>query len=218
MKLYGALASPYVCRVVLTARVKGIDLPVTAPPGGSIKSPEYLALNPLGKMPTLDLEGRALAESTVICEYLDETHPGKPLLPEDPVDRAQVRLIARVMDLYVLAHLGALFRNANPAQRNQADVDAALAALRKSLGDLEKFMGPGPFALADRMTLADCILAPSVFLMTAMLPGFGVTNLFEGLPRLARWWSAVQADPVAGPLHQEYLEAFQAFMRSRVAG
>ena len=59
MKLYGAIASPYVARVVMYAKIKGVDLPLMEAPGG-IKSPEYLKLNPIGKMPTLDLDGQGL--------------------------------------------------------------------------------------------------------------------------------------------------------------
>ena len=50
MKLYGALASLYVARVVLAAKAKGVDLVPQMPPGG-MKSPEHLAMNPLGKIP-----------------------------------------------------------------------------------------------------------------------------------------------------------------------
>ncbi len=75
MKLYGALASPYVARVVLVARYKQLELPVEMPAGG-LKSPEYLAMNPFGKMPTLEHGERHVIESEVICEYLEELHPG----------------------------------------------------------------------------------------------------------------------------------------------
>ncbi len=217
MELYGYLASPPVMRVVLAARAKGLELPLVPPPGGGIKSPEYLAINPLGKMPAFEDGGRYLAESVVICEYLDETHPARPLLPADPFERAQVRTLARVTDLYVITHLGPLFRNANPAQRNQAEVDATFAALHKSLGDLEAFMGPGPWAHGDTLTLADCVMVPSFFLVFAMLPAFGVADLFAKLPKLSRWWATVLADPVTSRLHGEYQEAFAAFMKSRAA-
>jgi len=55
MKLYGGLASPYVARVVLFARLKGIALAPQMPAGG-IKTPEYLAKNPMGKMPVLEVD------------------------------------------------------------------------------------------------------------------------------------------------------------------
>ena len=66
MLLYGGLASPYVARVVLFARLKGIDLKPVMPEAG-IKSPQFLALNPIGRMPVLDVDGAVIPESEVIC-------------------------------------------------------------------------------------------------------------------------------------------------------
>ena len=80
MKLYGSLASPYVGRVVLFARLKGLALEPQMPEGG-IKSAEYLAKNPMGKMPVLELDGVAIPESEVICELLEDLHPGTGGLP-----------------------------------------------------------------------------------------------------------------------------------------
>src|SRR5215210_554129 len=114
MKLYGGLLSPFVMRAVLVARVKGIDLPVEMPADG-IKSESFLQLNPLGRMPCLVDGDFVLPESAVIAEYLDEAHPGPKLLPEDVKERARVRLLARLVDLYVVPEAGALFNaRANP--------------------------------------------------------------------------------------------------------
>jgi glutathione S-transferase len=62
-------------------------------------SPEYLAINPNGVVPTLVLEdGRALHESGTICEYLDEVYPEPPLRPDDPYGRAEMRNWIRHID------------------------------------------------------------------------------------------------------------------------
>jgi len=60
--------------------------------------PEYLKLNPKGVVPTLVDDGRALTESTLIAEYLDEKHPEPPLKPADPAERAQMRLYSKACD------------------------------------------------------------------------------------------------------------------------
>ncbi|MCW5569858.1 MAG: glutathione S-transferase family protein [Steroidobacteraceae bacterium] len=216
MKLYGSLASPYVARALLVSRWKGCGLELTPPPGGSIKSAEYLAVNPLGKMPALEDNGRCLAESTVICEYIDETQAGRKLMPGDAMDRAQARLIARLVDIYVVPNTGALFRNANPAQRNDADVQACLATLRKAVGDLEKFIGEGPWAAGGSPGFPDAIMAPTFWVLFALLPMFGVKDFLAGLPKLTRWHAAAESDPVSGPLHKEYDAAFRAFLQSRL--
>jgi len=60
--------------------------------------PAYLKLNPKGYVPTLVHDGRAIRESSLICEYLDEVFPEPPLAPSDPADRAAMRLWAKAVD------------------------------------------------------------------------------------------------------------------------
>lgn len=61
-------------------------------------SPEYLKINPRGIVPTIVHNGHTIIESTVICEYINEALPGSPLLPENPADRAQVRIWTKLVD------------------------------------------------------------------------------------------------------------------------
>lgn len=216
MKLYGSLVSPYVARVVLAARAKGLDLSPEAPPGGGIKSPEYLALNPMGKMPALEDGGQCIAESAVILEYLEDAYPQKPLMPAAPLDRAQVRLIGRIVDLYIATQTGPFFRNLNPATRNEAEVEGAKKSLAKAIADLEHFASPGgPYLAGKSLTLADCTVLPSMLMTTGIVAGFGVKDLFEGLPKLSAWWQHMQSDPLTGPFCKEYLAAMAAFLASR---
>jgi glutathione S-transferase len=60
--------------------------------------PDYLKYNPKGVVPTLVDQGRAIVESTLICEYLDEAFPDPPLVPSSPYDRAQMRLWSKHID------------------------------------------------------------------------------------------------------------------------
>ena len=216
MKLYGSLVSPYVARAVLAARYKGIDLAPETPPGGGIKSAEYLALNPMGKMPGLEVGGKCLAESMVIVEYIEDTHPQKPLLPKDAVERANARLLARIVDLYIAPQASPFFRNMNPAKRNEEEVEAGKKALAKALADLEHYMNPqGPWANGTTFSLADVAMLPSLLMINGIVAGFGVANLFEGLPRLGAWWKHCHADALTSAFAREYLAAMQAFLASR---
>src|SRR5271168_580854 len=106
MKLYQFFASPFPTRVRLILYAKGIPFEIVEPPGfGNSKLPkgEYLKLNPLGRVPTLVLDdGRALPESEVICEYLEEAYPEPSLRPADSWGRARARLLARLCDFYLV--------------------------------------------------------------------------------------------------------------------
>src|SRR5262245_15953815 len=60
--------------------------------------PKYLKLNPKGVVPTLVHDGKPVIESTLICEYLDETFPQPPLVPSDPWQRSRMRIWSKLVD------------------------------------------------------------------------------------------------------------------------
>jgi len=217
MKLYGAIASPYVARVVMYAKIKGVDLPLMEAPGG-IKSPEYLKLNPIGKMPTLDVNGQGIGESTIICDYLEDVFPQKSGLPKDPIDRARSRLIARIVDLYIAQHVSPLFRQMNPAKRDQSVVEATAREIVKTYGYAEHAMGSGPFCVGATPTLGDCALSTATMMMKKILAAgnFGITDPTDS-GRLATWWKAVEGHPDCGPILQAYGTAFDGFIKMMAA-
>lgn len=214
MKLYGGIASPYVARVVMFARVKGIDLPLAEAPGGNIKSPEYLKLNPMGKMPTLDVDGRGIGESTIICDFLEDAGGGAPGLPADAFERARSRLVARIVDLYLMPHVSPLFRQMNPAKRDAAVVTAAAKEIAKAYGYAEQVMGPGPFCVGATPTLGDCALATGTEMLKTVL-GAGFTEVPDPVAagRLATWWQAVQGHAACGPVLADHGKAFGGFVK-----
>ena len=81
MDVYGGILSPYVARVILTARHKGIKHKLKMPTGG-LKSPEFLALNPMGKIPTIKDGSTVLYESSVIVDYLEAKYKKKRIFFE----------------------------------------------------------------------------------------------------------------------------------------
>jgi len=101
-------------RVRIALNLKGLAhelLPVNLlNDGGEHKTPEYLAKNPDGLVPTLETENRVLAQSIAILEYLEETYPKPALLPENPLDRAYLRGLAQTIasDIHPLNNLRVL--------------------------------------------------------------------------------------------------------------
>src|SRR5687767_15145677 len=99
MKYYGFWRSLAACRVRIALALKGIaaeEISVNLMQGEQAK-PEYLAVNPLGVVPALVDDGTTVFESLAIIEFLDETHPQPPLLPQDPRGRARVRGLAQMI-------------------------------------------------------------------------------------------------------------------------
>lgn len=207
MKLYGGLLSPFVMRVALGARFKGLDIPVESFDGG-IKSEGYLKLNPLGKMPLLVDGDFALPESAVILDYVDEVAGGPSLYPADPKSRARARLVARMADLYLMPELGVLFR----ARQDPSVVPGALEKIGKALTDIAHFRtDTDSFAVGDSFTAADATLIPIFFFLDAFQM-MGTGKVLDAQPGLKAWWGRAKASELGSRAVAEQGKALKAFM------
>ena len=214
MKLYGALASPYVARVVLFAKLKGVDLQLANPPGGSPANPDYRALTPIGKIPSLEVDGLCIPESETICEYLEDAFPEKSGLPADAIGRAQSRTISRIVDLYLSPVSSALARQVNPDKRDAAVVTENAATLARVWTYFDHFMGDGPFAVGAEPTLGDCALGPHMvmFKILAFANFDEIPDPTEQGGRIQTWWEAMQGNDDCKTLLDEYAIAFEQMM------
>lgn len=95
MRLYSRWQNSAGERVRIALNLKGLSYEYVAV--GSLAAGEYRRLNPQGLIPALDEDGQIIAQSTAILEYIEETHPLPPLLPADPIARAQARAFAQLI-------------------------------------------------------------------------------------------------------------------------
>ncbi len=181
-------------------------------PGGALSSAEYAKINPLGKTPALDADGLLIPESEVINEYLEDKYPNPPLLPKSPEGRAKVRIVTRFHDLYLEPPLRALFGQMNPKTRDEKVVGEKVADLKNRLDQLEQMLTEGGYASGFEFTLADCALAPTMFFITNLGPVFGIKAL-DSHPKLAAWWTHVQARASVKKALGEMTEALAAMQR-----
>ena len=214
MKLYSADLSPYAVRVRAAIYAKNLPVEIVPAPEGGLKSPEYLAINPMGKVPVLvGADGFTLPESDTIVEYLADAFPDAGLRPATPEGKAQARLIARVAELYVMPCVSTLFPQMDPKTRDQAVVDAGLVKLKEALVHLNVFLGDGPYAVGDSFTTADCALVALMFFVQMASMTFGVSDLTAGLLKLEAYASVLQMDPTS----QKLIAEMQAGLRARQA-
>lgn len=157
LKLCGFRISNYHNKVRLVLLEKGIDFEEddTLSPR---QTDEYLARSPMGKAPFLELDGgRCLSESQVICEYLEDAYPQRPLLPEDPYERARVRELLAYLELHlelVARRLyGDVFFKKPASDEVKQEVEKLLARGARGFQRLAKFE---PYIAGKALTLADC--------------------------------------------------------------
>ena len=142
---------------------QGVDLRV-----GAQRSEAFVALNPQGMVPALEVDGAVLTQSPAILEWLEETHPKPPLLPADPFARARVRAMAALIgcDIHPLNNLrvGKALRETFGADQPAVDAWAArwIAPGFAALEAMVARDGAG-WCFGDAPTLADCYLVPQLY-------------------------------------------------------
>jgi len=171
VKLYTYFRSSAAFRVRIALNLKGLDYQATFVhlAKGEHRKPEYAAVNPQALVPTLEEDGRRLTQSLAILEYLEETHPQPPLLPQDPVARARVRSLALLIacEIHPLNNLRTLRHLKNSLGQSEEQVsDWYRHWVADGLAKLEAELqhpGTGHFCHGQTPTMADCCLVPQIF-------------------------------------------------------
>jgi glutathione S-transferase len=206
MKLYGVVQSNFTakCRIVLYEKSLLDQVELVPVPADGTGAAAYRAINPLGKIPALEVDGAVIVESEVINEYLEERFPEPPLLPADPIGRARVRIVSRFHDLYFEPALRAIYPPVDPAV-----VDARLSEVWARLDQLEDLLDQ-PWAAGSAFTLADCAVAPTMLFASLLMRSLGRPAPIEGRPKLGEWWARVRTRPSVGSVLQEQREGLKS--------
>jgi len=193
IKLYDFKSSPNCQRVKVVLAEK--NLPYEIVPidlrKQEQKTPEYLKMNPHGKVPVLTDDGTVLYESLVINEYLEEKYPSPPLLPKDPAKKAK----ARILIDFGMAHFDSAYQKLRmelmkeAKDQSQPIIDGAKSDLRKLLQRFEDEIGDQPYLLGD-FSLVDADLIPRF----TRLEGFSILP-DPTLPRLGKYMERMKARP-----------------------
>jgi glutathione S-transferase len=193
IKLYDFKSSPNCQRVKVVLAEK--NLPYEIVPVDLTKkeqkAPEYLKMNPYGKVPVLADDSTVLYESLIINEYLEEKYPSPALMPKDPSKKAK----ARILTDYGMAHFDSPYQKLrmelmkDTKEQSQPIIEGAKAELKKLLQRFEDELGDQQFLLGD-FSLVDANLIPRF----SRLEGFGVLP-DPALPRLAKYIERMKARP-----------------------
>lgn len=198
---------PYVQRAVIALKEKGveferIDIDLANKPDW------FIALSPLGKTPVLQVDGQAVFESAVICEYLEDT-VGPALHPVDPLERAQHRAWIEFASA-ILNTVGGLYSAAD-----EATLQANLSTLKERFAQIENVLRAGPYFADTKFSLVDAAFGPvfryfDVFDEVAGISPFGAT------PKVRRWREALaQRASVRAAVSADYAVMLRRFVIGR---
>lgn len=214
LKLCGFHVSNYHNKVRIALLEKGIPFEEDAACRPS-QDEDWLARSPMGKVPILELDGgRRIAESEVICEYLEETYPQKPLLPKDPYERAKVRELVTFIELHVelvaRRMYGKVFfkRDVSPETLTATEKD-----LSKGIRGLKALAKFSPYLAGSELTLADCAAFVSLPLVSlATKHGYG-RDFLDDLPQIKPYLAMLGERPAFARVHEDRKAAQAALVK-----
>lgn len=198
LTFYYGSGSPYAWKVWLALEHKQLPyaFKLLSFDKGDTRTPEFLALNPRGKVPVLVDDGVALSESSAIVEYLEERWPERPLIPGTPAERANIRRLAAEADAYFPQAMHALrpFITGAAGATPEA-LTSGRDGVVAELGRFASYLGAQEF-LAGPLTLADFALYPHVRLLLRFNSRIAGLDIEPAVPAgLRRWLDRITALP-----------------------
>jgi glutathione S-transferase len=184
VRLCGFHISNYFNKVRIAMLEKGLQFELDPGCRPSQKE-DFVARTPMGKVPFLEVDGAWLCESQVICEYLEDAYPARPLYPREALERARVRELIALMELHVELVARRLYpqvffgQPADEALKQSVEKD-----LVKGVRALRARATFDPYIAGAQLTLADCaafVHLPLVSLATKL--AFG-RDMLESLPQI----------------------------------
>ena len=207
LKLISHKLCPYVQRAVIALTEKGIpferiDIDLANKPDW------FLKISPLGKTPVLVVGDKAIFESAVILEYLEETQPNA-LHPADALDRAEHRGWIEFGSA-VLNDIAGFY-----AAKDEATFKAKVAQLEQKFARLEQRVVAAPWFDGEKISLVDAVFGP-VFRYFDVFDNIGDFGILRDKPKLARWRSNLAARPsVRGAVSADYPVLLRDFIDAR---
>lgn len=188
MKLHGSAISPFVQRVLIVARHKGLELPLIPVP--ALDAPDFLRISPTRRIPTLEeADGWTMVESAAIVDYLETTLPGPSVVPAVPRDAARARMIAAILDSEFTPAIAMFVKHKWLRLLNEpAMLDYARKRMQFGLESIARIgVGSGPWLVGDGLSLADAALYPMLVLGDLMEESSDSGPLFKGQAEVDDW-------------------------------
>ncbi|QUD89195.1 glutathione S-transferase family protein [Phenylobacterium montanum] len=194
--LHTVPGSPYGRVVMIALEEKGASYRIAPLAFGDHKKPNYLALQPFGRIPVLDDGDFRLYETQAILRYVDRAFEGPALQPKEPKALARMDQLMNIIDWYLFPQVTVTIpyqRIVVPlmlgGQPDEAVVAEGVPKARHCVGAIEDLMAGQPFLTGDNLSLADIMMFTHIDYLAATPEG---REILEGRPLLA-WLGRMQA-------------------------
>lgn len=195
--VHGVNLSTFVRKVRVALAEKGIDYELNPIQAMSGKSPELLAMNPLGKIPVYEVDGIAIPDSSVIIAYLERTHPERPLYPQDNEQFARALFLEEYADTRLREAISPFFyentikRRFMKRQPDQEVLKKAGELLNECFDYLETCLNDSKFIVGDSLSVADISIGSQI----VTLQEGGKTIDSTRWPKLSRYATSLLERP-----------------------
>jgi glutathione S-transferase len=204
LEIYWASGSPYAWRVLLAAELKRIpyESKLLEFSKGHLRTPEFLAMNPRGKVPVIRDGDLVLAESMAILAYLDRKVPEPPLLGRTPEEAGRIWSAVFEFESYLREPLTTVNRWVFGDKPRTPEIDEARAKAIDEIARFDARLARGTWLVGDAPTAADVVWFPPMRTIVrggvraeARVKELGLFPLAEVYPNIGAWIERVEALP-----------------------
>ena len=204
LEIYWASGSQYSWRALLAAELKRIpyESKLIEFSKGHTRTPEFLALNPRGKVPLIHDGDFTLGESLAILNYLERKYPEPPLFGRTPEETGQIWLAIADYESYLREPFGALNSWLFSDKPRTPEIDDLNAKAKVEIARFEQRLGRGTWLVGDTPTAAEVIWFPPMRTLVragvrveARTRDLGLFPFAELFPTIGAWIARVEALP-----------------------
>ncbi|OFA29866.1 hypothetical protein BAE46_13350 [Glaciecola punicea] len=210
--------SAFAARVKIQILHKKLPIEIISPLH-ALRTPEFLATFPLGKIPLLKLDnGDYLPESTAIMEYLEDIHPQVPCRSKDPLEKANMHVTMAYADTHLWPALLPYFKSILMTDF-EFDKQAQHELLSQTLAKFDRWLAinssnDSGFHKAT-IDLGDMALFPIMWYVKIIIPMFHTHNVFAHVPAIQQWQVWMNENAAVLSVSQSMDTAFHGFLKSK---
>ncbi len=206
IEVFWGSGSPFAWSVMLALEVKGVPYEghLLSFSDGDLKTPEFLAMNPRGKVPVIRDGDFTLAESNAILAWLDARHPSPGMFGDSPEEIGEIWCAVLEHAAYFQHHThgisGAVFYNKMDEKREE--VRASARAIGEELDRYEAALADGSWLVGANMSAADLVAYPHFELFFRLMvrddvkgENLGFDKGWDAYPALGTWRAKIQSIP-----------------------